>query len=78
MLSNRFALPLGALILFLFLVLPRLARSLPSSPAEGGRSQTSPQFPPPNEIPPLVTGASEPTNKEQYTLSHEKYEKAVA
>lgn len=77
-LSNRFALPLGALILFLFLVLPRLAKSLPSSPAEGGASQTPSQLPPPNEVPPLVIGTSEQTNTEQYTLSHEKYEKAVA
>ncbi|HVH58754.1 MAG TPA: hypothetical protein VM709_00425, partial [Candidatus Sulfotelmatobacter sp.] len=78
MLSNRLALPLGALLLFLFLALPRLAKSLPSSPPEGGRSQTSSQSPPPNEIPPLVTAASEQTSTEQYTLSHEKYEKAVA
>ena len=73
LLSNRFSLALGALIPFLFLVLPRPAKSLPSSPAARARWQTPSQLPPANDVPPLVTSTSE-----QYTLSHEKYEKAVA
>jgi len=41
-------------------------------------ARTSSQLPPPNEIPPLADNASEQTKTEQYTLSHERYEKAVA
>jgi Zn-dependent protease with chaperone function len=49
-----------------------------SSPAQGDSAQSSAQLPPSSEIPPLVTSLSEQTKTEQYTLSHEKYEKAVA
>jgi len=41
-------------------------------------AQTSSQLPPPNDLPPLVTNTPDQTKAEQYTLSHEKYEKAVA
>ena len=41
-------------------------------------ARTSPQLPPANEIPPLVDSTTEQTKTEQYTLSHERYEKAVA
>src|SRR5207249_1968574 len=40
--------------------------------------ETASQLPPANEVPPLVISTSEQTKTEQYTLSHEKYEKAVA
>lgn len=52
---------------------PRMA-----SPAQRDSAQSSAQLPPSSEIPPLVTSPSEQTKTEQYTLSHEKYEKAVA
>ena len=72
-----FALPLCALILFLFA--PRgLADPQPSSRVQGSTAQTAAQLPPRTEIPPLVTSTSEQTKTEQYTLSHERYEKAVA
>ena len=77
-LPNRFALPLGAFLFFLFLTLPRVAKSQLASPAEDRASETSSQLPPPTEVPPLVISTSEQTRTEQYTLSHEKYEKAVA
>ena len=48
------------------------------SPVQRDAAQSSAQLPPRNEIPPLVTSPSEETKTEQYTLSHEKYEKAVA
>jgi STE24 endopeptidase len=72
----RFALPPCALILFF--VAPRgLADPRLLSPAQDSTSQTSAQLPPRNEIPPLATSTPEQTT-EQYTLSHERYEKAVA
>ena len=77
-LSNRFALPLCALLVFLFLILPRVRKAQLASPAEDRASETSSQVPSPNEVPPLVISTSEQTKTEQYTLSHEKYEKAVA
>jgi len=77
-LSNRFALPLCALLVFLFLILPRVRKAQLASPAEDRASETASQLPPANEVPPLVMSTSEQTKTEQYTLSHEKYEKAVA
>src|SRR6266699_3373837 len=77
-LSNRFALPLCALLVFLFLILPRVRKAQLASPAEDRASETASQLPPANEVPPLVISTSEQTKTEQYTLSHEKYEKAVA
>src|SRR5215472_1331950 len=41
-------------------------------------ARSSSQLPPPSEIPPLVDSTNEQTKTEQYTLSHDKYEKAVA
>src|SRR5207247_8534846 len=77
-LSHPFALPLFALLVFLFLILPRVRKSQLASPAEDRVSETASQLPPANEVPPLVISTSEQTKTEQYTLSHEKYEKAVA
>ena len=76
-LSKRFVLSPCVAILFPFLLLPA-AKSLPSSPVQNRAAETSPQPPPPNEIPPLVINTSEQAKTEQYTLTHEKYEKAVA
>ncbi|HEX8765890.1 MAG TPA: M48 family metalloprotease, partial [Candidatus Acidoferrum sp.] len=45
---------------------------------KSGTAQTSTELPPSPEIPPLVANTPDPTKTEQYTLSHEKYEKAVA
>ena len=74
---HRYALPLCALILFL--AAPRgTADSHPASPVQNSAAQNSAQLPPRNEIPPLVTSTPEQAKTEQYTLSHEKYEKAVA
>src|SRR5437016_13253283 len=77
-LSDPFALPLCALLVFLFSPLPRVRRAQPASPAEDRAPETASQLPPANEVPPLVISTSEQTKTEQYTLSHEKYEKAVA
>ena len=68
-------------LLFLFSVLaPRAAANPQASlPTQDGPAQSSPaQLPPSTEIPPLVTGTPDQARTEQYTLSHEKYEKAVA
>lgn len=77
-LANRFARPLCVSLLFAFLLLPRAGKSPPSEPVKNRAAQTSPQLPPPNEIPPLVINTSDQAKTEQYTLTHEKYEKAVA
>lgn len=45
--------------------------------AQSTAPQTSEQLPPRTEIPPLATSTPEQTSTEQYTLSHERYEKAV-
>lgn len=47
------------------------------APLQAAPPQTPAQLPSPTEIPPLVS-STEQTKTEQYTLSHEKYEKAVA
>lgn len=65
-------------ILFLVSAPSGWGRSRISSPARSDSAQSSAQLPPSSEIPPLVTSPSEQTKTEQYTLSHEKYEKAVA
>jgi STE24 endopeptidase len=81
-LCHRFALPSCSLVLVLLLLaplaMPSLANSQPASRPQAGTSQASSQLPPPNEIPPLVISTSEQRKTEQYTLSHEKYQKAVA
>jgi len=73
--------PVLCVLLFLFSVLaPRAAANpQPSSATQDGATQSSPaQLPPSAELPPLVTGTPDQAKTEQYTLSHEKYEKAVA
>ena len=76
--SNRFVLPRCALLVFLVLILPRVRTAQLASPAEDRGSESSSQLPPPNGAPPVGVTTSEQTKTEQYTLSHEKYEKAVA
>src|SRR5262249_47269767 len=72
-------LPLSALIVFPALSAPRsIGNPQPSSLMQERVAQTSSQLPPPNEIPPLVTNTPDQAKTEQYTLSHEKYKKAVA
>lgn len=65
-------------ILFLVSAPSGWGRPRTSSSAQGDSAQSSAQLPPSSEIPPLVTSPSEQTKTEQYTLSHERYEKAVA
>src|SRR5205814_2100610 len=72
---HRFTLLLCALIFFL-LAPDRSAN--PQQLSQDNTPQPSAQLPPRHEIPPLVTGTPEQTRTEQYTLSHERYEKAVA
>ena len=75
----RVVLPLSALIVFPALSAPRsIGNPQPSSLMQERVAQTSSQLPPPNEIPPLVTNTPDQAKTEQYTLSHEKYKKAVA
>ena len=75
----RLALLFSVLTPFLSLLSPGgLARLRPASLTQNRESRTSPQLPPPNEIPPFVTGTPEQAKTDQYTLSHEKYKKAVA
>ena len=50
----------------------------PASLAQTSPAQPSAQLPPREEIPPLATSTPDQAKTEQYTLSHEKYEKAVA
>lgn len=76
-LPHRFTLALCALIPSL-LTPPGLADARTALLEQAGPAQPSAQLPPREEIPPLVTGTPEQTKTEQYTLSHEKYEKAVA
>ena len=74
-----FALPFSAL-LFFFLFLPQrmAANPQPASPIKSDAAEDSAQLPPSREIPPLVTNTLDQAKTEQYTLSHEKYQKAVA
>ena len=76
---RRFALPLCILFFsFSFLKSCAAANSQPASPRNRGAAQNSAQLPSEREIPPLVTSTPDQAKTEQYTLSHEKYEKAVA
>ena len=76
---RRFALIFSVPLLFFSALTPRTAANpQPVSPIESGAAQSSAQLPPSSEIPPLVTNAPDQAKTEQYTLSHEKYEKAVA
>ena len=76
---HRFAPLFCVLFLFLPLLATRAAANpQPALPIENGTPQNSSQLPPEREIPPLVTSTPDQAKTEQYTLSHEKYEKAVA
>jgi len=66
------------LFFFSFLTTRVAANSQPASPTTSGATQSSPQLPPSTEIPPLVASTPDQAKTEQYTLSHEKYQKAVA
>jgi len=72
---RRFCLPLLALLVF---AVKEFANPLPLLAQDRSPSGTSAQLPPANEIPPLVESTTEQTKTEQYTLSHERYKKAVA
>src|SRR5215472_9344922 len=76
---RRCLLPLCALI-FLPSVSALCTAGNPQPPSmmQEPVAQTSSQLPPPKDLPPLVTNTPDQTKAEQYTLSHEKYEKAVA
>lgn len=77
--QRRFALPFCILILFLLLLTLRIAANpKPAWPVENAAAQSSEQLPPDRETPPLAASAPDQTKTEQYTLSHEKYKKAVA
>jgi Zn-dependent protease with chaperone function len=74
---RRFTLAFCALILSL--LTPRgLTGARHALLEQASPAQPSTQLPPREEIPPLATSTPEQTKTEQYTLSHEKYEKAVA
>ena len=74
---HRFPLPLCTLILF-FSVPRSLANSQIPSTTQDNTTQTSAPQSVSSEIPPPPPTATEQTRTEQYTLSHERYEKAVA
>ena len=76
----RFATAACALLPFLSFLTPRVAANPPQPawPMKSSAVQTSPQLPPSSEIPPLVANTPDQIKTEQYTLSHEKYKKAVA
>ncbi len=69
---------LALLLCFFFFAPNGSADSRSPSLAEDSPTETSAQLPPREEIPPLATSTPEQTKTEQYTLSHERYEKAVA
>ena len=76
---RRYVLPLCALLLPPLLSAPRsIGNPQPSSLMPERVVQASSQLPPPSEIPPLASSTPDQGKTEQYTLSHEKYEKAVA
>src|SRR5690348_4689495 len=76
-LAHRFAAPLFILILFLSATRV-IADGNPPPPPQSSPAQPSAQLPPREEIPPLAISTPDQAKTEQYTLSHEKYEKAVA
>lgn len=75
---HRFVPALFALLLFSCAASLLGANPRPASARKSGTAQTSSELPPAPEIPPLVANTPDQTKTEQYTLSHEKYEKAVA
>ena len=75
---TKFALLLCVLFFFFSFLSPRIAANpRPPSPMTSP-AQSSAQLPPSTQIPPLVASTPDQAKTEQYTLSHEKYEKAVA
>jgi STE24 endopeptidase len=74
---HRFALLFCTLILF-FATQRVLANSQTPSPNQNNTTQTSASQSVSSEIPPPPPTTTEQTRTEQYTLSHERYEKAVA
>ena len=76
---HRFTLPFFVLLFFSSLLAPRAtANPQPATPTKYNVAQNSSQLPPSSDIPPLVTNTPDQAKAEQYTLSHGKYEKAVA
>src|SRR5438105_15477551 len=69
---------LALLLCFFFFAPNGSADSRSPSLAEDSPTETSAQLPPREELPPLATSTPEQTKTEQYTLSHVRYEKAVA
>ena len=76
---HRFA-PAFCILLFFFSFFTpcSAAKPQPALSIESGAPQNPSQLPPSSEIPPLVTSTPDQAKTEQYTLSHEKYQKAVA
>ena len=74
---HRFALLFCTLILF-FAPQRGLANSQTASPTQDNTTQASPPQSVSSEIQPPPPTTTEQTRTEQYTLSHERYEKAVA
>jgi STE24 endopeptidase len=66
------------LIMFSPLTLQAASNTQPASPMKSGPAQSPAQPPPSTETPPLVSSTLDQAKTEQYTLSHEKYAKAVA
>ena len=66
------------LLPFSLLAVSAAAHRQPASPIKSEAAQGSAQLPPSTEIPPLAPSTPDQAKTEQYTLSHEKYEKAVA
>lgn len=76
---HTFVPALCVLLFFSPLLAPRAAANpQPPSLLKNNAAQSSAQLPPDREIPPLVANTPDQAKTEQYTLSHEKYEKAVA
>ena len=77
--QRKFMLPFCVVFFFLLFLTPGTsANSQSALPSKSDPLQSSAQLPPSTEIPPLVNNIPDQAKTEQYTLSHEKYEKAVA
>src|SRR5690242_17192337 len=75
---HRFALLFCLLFFFFSFLTPRIAANPQPALPMTVAAQNFAQLPPAREIPPLVTNTPDQAKTEQYTLSHEKYQKAVA
>jgi STE24 endopeptidase len=76
---HRFALPFCVVFFSFAFLTPRIgADSQRASSINSGAAQSSTQLPSQREIPPPLTNTPDQAKTEQYTLSHEKYKKAVA